>query len=256
MNNKKGLNGSDIAANIGKNMISEFIGTFFLVLIGTGVAIEATLNQTIAGSPLNSLSVAFAFGLVLVVLVNTFGHVSGAHFNPAVSIALAITNKFPWKSVIPYVIAQLLGALFASLALFIIFGSAVRDQTFLGATYPSSSISIWAALFIETIATFLLMIVIMAVATDERSDGAVTGLSIGLALFVGVLFAGTLTGGALNPARALGPMIASGNYSNFWIYIIGPVAGSTGASLIYDKVIKKAEPPQDAEDDKEKTNLI
>jgi MIP family channel proteins len=241
---EKGLHGSDLAANIGRNTVAEAVGTFFLVSVGTGVAIQAALHHAIAGSALDSLSVAFAFGFALTVLVNTFGHTSGAHFNPAVTFALALTGKFPWKPVVPYIGAQLAGASLASAGMLGIFGSTVQAQTRLGGTYPAAGVSILTAMSVEAAATFLLMIVIMSVATDDRADEGITGLSIGMALFVGFLFAGPLTGGALNPARALGPMIVTGDFTDSGTVILGPLIGATLAAFLYDRVLRNAAPPE------------
>jgi glycerol uptake facilitator-like aquaporin len=142
---------------------------------------------------------------------------------------------------------QLTGAVVASTALLGVFGASVQLKTHLAATYPAANVSILSALGIELIATFFLMLVIMSVATDGRAESATTGLSIGLALYVGVLVTGSLTGGALNPARALGPMIVAGKFTDFWIYIIGPIIGATLAAVVYDKILKEAIPPDEAE---------
>jgi len=241
---QKGLYGSTLSANLVRNSLTEFIGTFFLVAVGTGVVIETALGRPIAGEPAGTLGIALAFGLVLVVLVNVFGHVSGAHFNPAVTLSLAVTRQFPWRTVPIYILAQLVGAICASLVWWAILGNAARTTAKLGATYPTGISSV-AALVVEIVVTFLLVITIMSVATDERADAATTGLSIGLALFVGVLVAGPITGGSLNPARTLGPMIVAGDLTGWWIYILGPIVGGVLAAWLYQSQFKRAVPPPD-----------
>jgi MIP family channel proteins len=242
---QKGLYGSTLSANHVRNGLTEFVGTFFLVAIGTGVAIETALEKPIAGGTAGTLGIALAFGLVLVVLVNVFGHVSGGHFNPAVTLSLASTGQFPWATVPIYVLAQLIGATSASLGWWAVLGSEARTTAKLGATYPTG-ISAGAALAVEAVVTFLLVITIMSVATDERADPATTGLSIGLALGMGVLAAGPVTGGSLNPARTLGPMVVAADFTDWWVYILGPIVGGVAAAFLYQSQFKRAVPPEES----------
>lgn len=242
-----GLYGSSTATNIPRVFIAELIGTFFLVLAGTAVAVAATLNTPIAGLPADSLTIALGFGLSLIALVFSLGHISGAHFNPAVTIALAISGKFPWKYTVFYILAQMGGAILAALTVLYMYGEKAKSVAALGATLPAAGINGWRVVVIEAIVTFLLMLVIMAIATDSRSPKAAAGTAIGFTLTVGILIAGPLTGGALNPARALGPMIIAGNTTLFWAYILGPVVGAVIVSLLYSKVLAGAEEPSEAE---------
>jgi len=239
---EKGLYGSTLSANHLRNGLAEFVGTFFLVAVGTGVAVETALEKSIAGGTAGTLGIALAFGLALVVLVNVFGHVSGGHFNPAVTLSLAITGQFPWRTVPLYVLVQLVGAIFASLGWWAVLGSPARTTAKLGATYPTG-VSAGAALVVEAVVTFLLVLTIMSLATDERADPSTTGLSIGLALGLGVLAAGPVTGGSLNPARTLGPMIVAADFTDWWVYIIGPIVGGMAAALLYQWQFKRAVPP-------------
>jgi MIP family channel proteins len=247
MPSSAGLYGSNTATNITKVFTAELIGTFFLVLAGTAVAVAATLNIPIAGLPADSLTVALSFGLSLIVLVFSLGHISGAHFNPAVTLALAISGKFPWKYTPFYIIAQMGGAILAALTVLFMYGEKARSVAVLGATLPAVGMKGWRVVVIEAIVTFLLMLVIMAIATDTRSPKAAGGTAIGFTLAVGILIAGPLTGGALNPARALGPMIVAGKMTVFWAYIVGPLIGAVLASLLYSKVLSEAEEPSEAE---------
>ncbi len=243
-----GLYGSDTAANVPRVMIAELLGTFFLVLAGTAAAVAATLNLPIAGLPADSLTVALSFGLMLIALVFSLGHISGAHFNPAVTIGLAVTGKFPLKYVPFYIISQMGGALLAALTVLFMFGDKAKTLASLGATLPGKGVNSWRVVFIEAVVTFLLMLVIMAIATDKRSPKAAAGTAIGFTLAVGILIAGPLTGGALNPARALGPMIVAGKYTAFWAYIVGPLVGAILAAVIYTTLLVGAEEPSEADD--------
>ncbi len=222
--------------SISKALIAEVVGTFLLVFAGTAVAVAAALNLPIAGAPSNSLAVGLTFGLVLAALVAALGHVSGAHFNPAVTIGLAVGGKFPWARVVLYWIAQFAGAILAGLAVWATFGDPARSGPALGATFPASGVSIGAAFLVEALVTFLLVFVIMGVATDDRATKGAHPLAIGFALGVAVLIAGPLTGGAVNPARALGPMIAAGKFTAWWLYLLAPAVGGVVAALIYGLV--------------------
>jgi MIP family channel proteins len=243
-----GLYGSNTATNLPRVVISEFIGTFFLVFAGTATAVAASINLPIAGLPADSLTVALSFGLMLIALVFSLGHISGAHFNPAVTIALTLVRKFPLKYLPIYIIAQLGGAVMAALTVLFAYGHTAKSVASLGATLPAKGVNGWRVLAIEAIVTFLLMLVIMAIATDKRSPKAAAGTAIGFTLTVGILIAGPLTGGALNPARALGPMVISGKTTDFWAYIAGPVVGAVIAAVLYTTLLVGAEEPSEAED--------
>ncbi|GAA4821038.1 aquaporin [Actinomycetospora corticicola] len=238
-----GLYGSDIGANMVRAATAELIGTFALIFTGTAVAVSGALGRSIAGSPVDSLAVGLAFGLVLVALVSALGHVSGAHLNPAVTLALAVTRKFPWRFAPAYLVAQIVGAVLASLAVWGVFGSAARDQAALGATVPATGAGIGQVLLVEVLITFLLMLVIISVATDERVAPAAVGPAVGFALAAAVLIGGPVSGGAVNPARALGPEIVSGTFTAFWAYLVGPIVGAVLAAVVYDRFLAQASAP-------------
>jgi MIP family channel proteins len=242
-----GLYGSSTATNLPRVIIAELVGTYFLVLSGISVVVAAALNLPIAGLPANSLAVGLTFGLVLIALVFALGHISGAHLNPAVTVALAVTRKFPFKYAPFYIAAQMGGAIAAAYTVLYMFGDKAKTVASLGATLPAAGVDAWRVLVVEAVVTFLLMIVIMAIATDHRSPKAAAGTAIGFTLAIGVLVAGPLTGGAVNPARALGPMIAAGKYTAYWAYIAGPLLGAVWAAVLYSFVLAGAEEPSEAE---------
>lgn len=239
-----GLYGSNTAENLPRVALSELIGTYFLVLVGTAAVVTAALNLPIAGLPSDTLTIALAFGITLIALVFALGHVSGAHFNPAITIGLTLAGKFPFRYVPAYLGAQLAGAVLAALTVLFMYGQRAKEVAALGATLPADGVNGWRVLFIEAIVTFFLMLVIMAIATDPRSPRAAAGTAIGFTLAAGILVAGPLTGGAVNPARALGPMIVSGQTTAFWAYIVGPVVGAILAAILYSRLLQTAEQPE------------
>lgn len=222
---------------------SELIGTFFLVYAGTATATAALLGQTIGGSPPNSLAIALAFGLTLTGMIAAFGHTSGAHFNAAVTLGLAVTNKFPWRFVPVYLVAQLVGALLGAGATWVTYGSRGRDQPSLGATVPASGVGDLRAFAIEALITFLLVTVIVATAADERVSPVVAPFAIGFTLVVAVLIGGASTGGAVNPDRALGPALLSGSLTSLWVYIAGPLVGGVLGAVVYDRFVSRTSTP-------------
>lgn len=230
------------------NAAAEAVGTFILVFAGTAVATAAALGRPIAGAPFSSLAVGLTFGLVLAALVASLGHVSGAHVNPAVTLALAGARKFPWRYVPIYIAAQLIGAIVAALCVWGMFGDAGRSAAALGATYPAATASIAQAFLAEFLITFILVFTIFAVATDERANTTVVSLAIGFALGVAVLIGGPVSGGAANPARALGPMIIAAKFTGWWLYIVAPIVGGLAAGFLYDKVLRRAVAPKPQEE--------
>lgn len=238
-----GLYGSDVGADPGRASLAELVGTFSLVFAGVAAASAAALGRPIAGDPYDSVVIALAFGLALAAIVAAIGHVSGAHVNPAVTLGLAATGKFPWKLVPPYVLAQLGGAILAAFATWAVFGGPARDEASLGATYPTDAATIGQAFIVEILITFVLVFIVLAVATDERAPSEAAPLAVGFALFVGVLIGGPISGGAVNPARALGPMIVAGDLSAFWLYIVGPIIGGVAAAFLYDRAVSKTDAP-------------
>jgi len=234
------------AANLTRAGVAEMVGTFFLIYTGTATAVAATLGKETGGSPPDSLAIALAFGFVLAAMVGALGHISGAHLNPAVTIGLAVIGRFSWRAVPVYAGFQLAGAILGALATWATwatFGNAARSQAHLGAPAPTDGISNGQAFLVETFITFLLVFVVIAVTSDRRASGAVASVSIGFALVSAVLIGGPSTGGAVNPVRALGPELASGTFTGFWIYLLAPIVGGIAAALVYDRVIGRATTP-------------
>jgi aquaporin Z/aquaporin NIP len=223
--------------------IAELVGTFILVYGGTAVAVGAILTRPTAGAAYDSLAIALAFGLALAAVVAAIGHVSGAHVNPAVTLGMAATGKFPWRYTPIYVGAQLVGAVLAAFATWITFGGAARSEANLAATYPAQGVGDLQAFIVEVLITFILVFVVMAVATDDRAPAAIAPIAVGFALAVGVFIAGPVTGGAVNPVRALGPMIVAGDLTSVWLYILGPIIGGVLAALLYDRTMAQTQGP-------------
>ena len=238
----QGLYGSDVGGNVLGSALAELIGTFILVFTGCAVAVAAILQRPTAGPAFyDSLAVALAFGIALVVIVAAIGHVSGAHVNPAVTLALAVTNKFPWGFVPVYIGAQLLGAILGAIAVWISYGDAAREVASVAATFPVEGVGDLRAFLVELFVTFILVFVVLSVATDDRAPAGVAPLAVGFALACGVLIAGPVTGGSLNPARTLGPMIIAGQFNALWVYILAPVIGGVLAAVLYDRFVSEAD---------------
>ena len=237
----QGLYGSDTGANVLGSAVAELIGTFILIFTGCAVAVAAILQRATAGPIYDSLAVALAFGIALVVIVAAVGHVSGAHVNPAVTLALAATNKFSWQYVPVYLGAQLLGAILGAIAVWIVYGQAAREAAAVAATFPTDNVGDIRALLAEILVTFILVFVIVSVATDDRAPAGVAPLAVGFALACGVFIAGPITGGSLNPARTLGPMIVAGQFTAVWVYIVGPIIGAVLAALAYERFVSRGD---------------
>lgn len=241
---RTGLYGSSLGTNMLAASVAELVGTFVLIYAGTAVAVAALLGLPVAGPAYDSLATPLAFGLALLVVVASIGHVSGAHVNPAVTVGLAFTRRFPWRYVPAYLVAQLLGAVLGALATWATFGNAGRDQGKLAATIPAAGVSLGQAVLAEALVTFILVLVVVSVATDERVHGSVAPIAVGFALAVAVLVAGPVTGGAVNPVRAIGPMLIAGQFTSMWVYIVGPLLGGTLAALTYDRLLARASTPE------------
>src|SRR5215207_896899 len=240
-----GLFGSQIdTSHLAGAAIAELVGTFILVFGGTAVAVGAILSRPTAGPAYDSLAVALAFGLALAAVVAAIGHVSGAHVNPAVTVGMAAAGKFPWNYTPIYIGAQLVGAVLAALATWLTFGGAgARGEAKLAATYPAQGVGDLQAFVVEILITFILVFVVMAVATDQRAPAAIAPIAVGFALAVGVFIAGPVTGGSVNPARSLGPMIVAGDLTSVWLYILGPIVGGILGALLYDRTMAQTQGP-------------
>ncbi|KAI3680847.1 hypothetical protein L6452_35624 [Arctium lappa] len=208
-----------------QKLIAEVLGTYFMVFAGCGVVVVDVEKDNKIGQT----GISIVWGLVVMVMIYSVGHISGAHFNPAVTIAFASCKRFPLKNVPAYVFAQILGSTLASVTLRLIFNWKHND---LGATVPSGSDV--QSLVLEFIITFYLMFVISGVATDNRAIGELAGLAIGSTILLNAIFAGPISGASMNPARTLGPAIVSSQYRGLWVYMLGPTAGAIAGAWAYN----------------------
>lgn len=199
-----------------KKYTAEFIGTFAMVFCGTGAM---TINE-ITGGEVTHVGIAITWGLIVMAMIYAFAETSGAHFNPAVSIAFAYAKKFSWKEVPKYVIAQVLGALLASGILWFLF----PDSEFYGATIPT--LDVWRAFVLELLLTYFLMLVIINVSTGSKEVGMMAGIAIGGVILLEAMFAGPMTKASMNPARSIAPAIVSGHYEHLWLYLLAPILGA------------------------------
>lgn len=217
----------------GKAFVAEFIGTFTLVFIGIGAIAMATDGSA------GLLAIALAHGLALAVMISATAAVSGGHLNPAVSFGLWLAGKLPISSLIGYVIAQVLGALAATTLILVALPEQVRAVSF-GTPALADGVGIGSAIILEAVLTFFLVFTVYGTAVDRRAP-KVGGLFIGLSVTMGILVAGPLTGGALNPARHLGPaLVAGGEFlGQAWLYWVGPLLGGALAALVYRGVLEE-----------------
>ena len=216
---------------LARMLAAEFVGTFALVFAGCGaIMVDAKTGA------LGHVGVAISFGLVIMVMIYAVGHISGAHFNPAVTFAFALSRHFPWPRALGYWTAQLVGALTAAALL----RGSLGNIAHVGATLPSGSQGqsfLW-----ELVMSFFLMFVIMAVATDTRAVGEAAAIAIGGTVGLDAMFGGPISGASMNPARSIGPAIVSGDLHALWLYILAPLAGAALGALIYQFI--RGEPTQ------------
>jgi len=204
-----------------KNYIAELIATYFLVFCGTG----AIVINDVSGGVVMQNGIAISFGVIVTVMIFAFGRSSGAHMNPAVSIALASVKLFPKKEVIPYILAQLAGAVLASITLKGLFAS----NEFLGSSLPFDD-SALTAFILEFILTFLLMLVILFTTQGRKTEQYFAPIAIGLTVLMEAQFAGPICGASMNPARSFGPAIISGHTEHLWVYLLATTLGAIVAS--------------------------
>jgi aquaporin NIP len=215
---------------LARSLVAELIGAFALVFAGAGaIMVDANTHA------LGHVGVAISFGLVIMVMIYAVGHISGAHLNPAVSFAFALTRHFPWPRVAGYWLAQIAGALLAAALL----RGSLGDVAHVGATLPSGSQRqsfLW-----EVVLTFFLMLVIMAVATDTRAVGEAAAIAIGGTVGLDAMFGGPISGASMNPARSLGPALVSGDLHALWLYLVAPLAGASLGAIAYQFVRAEAQ---------------
>ncbi|KAL8204933.1 hypothetical protein R6Q57_010556 [Mikania cordata] len=210
-----------------QKLIAEVVGTYFVIFAGCAAVVVNADKEKVVSLP----GISIVWGLVVMVMVYSVGHISGAHFNPAVTIAFASCNRFPMKQVPAYVSAQVLGSTLASGTLRLIFNGS--EDHFAGTLPAGSHLQ---SLILEFIITFYLMFVISGVATDNRAIGELAGLAVGATVLLNVMFAGPISGASMNPARSLGPAIVSSQYQGIWIYMLGPTTGAISGAWVYNIV--------------------
>jgi aquaporin Z len=213
-----------------RKYFGEIVGTFALIFCGTGAII---INQE-SGGAITHLGIAITFGLIVASMIFALGDVSGAHLNPAVTLSFAVKKRLPWKSVLPYILAQALGAFIASVALKILF----PNSETLGATLPAGSQA--QSFILEVILTMILVMVIFNVTTGAKEKGLTAAIAIGGVVGLEALFAGPICGASMNPIRSISPAFVSGHVESLWIYILAPTIGALLGVLIHNILYPKS----------------
>jgi len=217
---------------LARRCLAEAVATFALVFAGCGaIVVDSQRAQS-----LGSVGIAVAFGLAILAMIYAVGHVSGAHINPAVTVAFTALRHFPTRDALAYVPSQLAGAVLGALALRVAWHGTPAN---LGATVPS--VGSGSALLYEFVMTAFLMFVVMAVATDTRAVGAAAAIAIGGTIALDALFGGDVTGASMNPARSFGPALVTGVWTDYWIYVLAPVTGALVGALVYGVVRQSRE---------------
>ncbi|MBK7372826.1 MAG: MIP family channel protein [Saprospiraceae bacterium] len=212
-----------------RKLTAEFVGTYFLLFCGCGAIV---INQ-VSDGVITHMGIAITFGLIIMCLIYALGDISGAHFNPAVSIAFTVAGKFPKSDLVPYIISQILGAVAAAFTLKILFPT----NQLLGSTIPAGSAL--QSFFLEILLTLLLMLVIIRVAHGSKEVGLFAGVAIGATVGLDAMFGGPISGASMNPARSIGPALASGHLEHLWVYLLAPVIGAILAIYLNNYLIKK-----------------
>lgn len=215
-----------------KKFIAEALGTFILVFAGTGAIVA---NQVSDGE-VTHVGIGLTFGLVVMAMIYSLGDRSGAHINPAVTFAFWLSKRLESKHVIPYVVAQIVGALLASLVLRAIF---IQHDSNLGATLPGDKVLWWQAMVFEFLLTYILMFVILKVSHQSNSTGPLAAVAIGGVVAFEAIFAGPICGASMNPARSIGPALVSGTLTHLWFYIVAPIAGACCAVPTFHLIMEE-----------------
>lgn len=201
-----------------KKAFAELLGTFIMVFCGCGAM---TVNE-ITGGAITHVGVAITWGLVVMAMIYAFGHISGAHLNPAVTIGFAVAKKFKWKDVPLYLTAQTMGAFLAILVLWLLF----PESSSFGHTYPAEGFAPHKAFIFELFLTFFLMLVILNVSIGSKEIGSMAAIAVGGVILLEAMFAGPMTKASMNPARSLAPAFVSGNLDHLWLYLTAPIIGA------------------------------
>jgi aquaporin NIP len=209
-----------------RKVVAEIIGTFFMIFAGCGSVI---IDKKTDGS-ITHLGVSLVWGMVVMILIYTIGHISGAHLNPSVTLAFAVVRRFPWTQVPAYIGAQVFASISAGFVLRLMFGEVAH----MAATVPAGSTM--QSFVLEIIVTFFLMFVVSAVATDTRAIGELAGLAVGTTVAMNVIVAGPISGSSMNPARTIGSAVSGNKYTSIWIYMVAPVVGAIMGAMSYNMI--------------------
>lgn len=221
--------------NAYKKYIAELVGTFALVFIAAGSVCADFYLRRSGGQGLGLLGISIAFGVVVIAIIYVTSYISGSHVNPAVTVSFWITKRIDPNTAIMYIISQIAGAALAGLALRTLFPDALKT-VYLGTCILSSGVSVTRGILMEFIITFLLVFTIYGTLVDRRASAGFAGIAIGLVVLFGSMIGGTISGGAMNPVRAFGPAIASGQFTHHYVWWIGPILGGIAAAVVYDKI--------------------
>src|ERR1700739_2227513 len=229
--------------SITQKLVAEFLGTFALIFFGAGSICADPYLRSSGG--LGLLGIALAPRLAIGIMVSALGHVSGGHYNPAITIGIWVTKRINTIEALLYWAAQLLGGTVAAFVLRAVIPDDTWRAVALGAPELARDFPVWAGMSLEAVATFFLVLVVFATAVDEKGAfKSIAGFGIGLTISLGILVAGPFTGAALNPARAFGPALAAGHWLNWGIYWVGPLGGGFIAGLLYDSLfLRKSDVP-------------
>ena len=214
----------------GKKFLAELIGTFTLIFFGAGAILAQNATQIVGLT-----GIAVAHGLAILIMIYAFGHISGGHFNPAVTFGALVIRRIGFMSAIVYWVAQLLGAVLAAYVLLRAWHG--PTEAHLGTPTVAAGVSPLMAMALEGLMAFLLAIVVMGSAIDPRASKGFAGLAVGLTLVGNIIAGGALTGASFNPARAFGPALVSGYWQDQWLYWVGPMVGAALAALLYDRFL-------------------
>lgn len=213
---------------LAQKLFAEVLGTYFIIFTGCGSVIVNKMYDGCVTFP----GICVVWGLIVMVMVYSIGHISGAHFNAAVTFTFAIFKRFPWKQVPLYIAAQLIGSILASGSLVLMF-DVTKETAFFG-TMPSGSNM--QSFIMEIVISFLLMFVISGVATDNRAIGELAGLAVGMTIMLVVFVAGPISGASMNPVRSMGPAIVMHQYKGIWVYLFGPPIGTVAGAFCYNLI--------------------
>lgn len=217
--------------NMKKSIVTEFIGAYAIVFFGCGSVVVDTLK----GGLIGHVAINVSFGVIVAVMIYAFGNVSGAHFNPAVTLAFAVSKKFEWNRVIPYIISQVLGGMGGAFMLWVIFPDTITygENMALGTVFQT--------FVLEVVMSFFLMLIIYSVSTGHMEKGIMAGVAIGGYIAIEGYIAGPISSSSMNPARSIGPAIFSGNMGDLWIFILAPIIGALLAAWLHPLVTEAVE---------------